>query len=470
MPNIEPDAPTPRPLHLYKYLTAPRVDVLVNARIRFTQPSQLNDPFEHAAKLDGIVPAQGPSPTRPPDTLGGLVGQLFGHAMRFGVRAAEGAVRSGYGDSHGALSLTAHPDSLLMWAHYAAEHRGFVIEFDTAHPFFDRGSGSEKPEGLYPVRYTDQRPTLSLSEYYRAVLYKSPDWAYENEWRLLLPLSEAANSDFTDAQGQPVHLFDVPPESVSSVIVGCRAPESLADELADLLLSDPRYAHTRLLVADEEPDRYALRIGGQGRVHFLRALRLAKQEDEARMFRQLDLAVTAEPENAYYAYVRGLSRLAAKDTEGARSDLERSVEVNPLSANAWVALYTLARQENDPDGARTALGRAIEVDRDNPYHYQLRADLAFDSGDYAQAIRDATRVLELKPDDLAAVWCRASAYAKSGEWAAALVDTDRAIELDPDEPKFRQARAFIETRNSPTTPVTDSDTGTTGANEAKGSA
>jgi Flp pilus assembly protein TadD len=86
------------------------------------------------------------------------------------------------------------------------------------------------------------------------------------------------------------------------------------------------------------------------------------------------------------------------------------------------------------------------VDRDNPSHYQLRADLAFDSGNYAEAIRDATRVLELKPDDLVAVWCRASAYAKSGDWDAALVDTDRAIELDPEEAKFKQARAWLETR------------------------
>lgn len=446
MPMIEPDTTIPRPPYLYKYLTAPRVDVLRNGRIRFTQPSQLNDPFEHAAKLDGIVPNQGPAQTGAPDTLGGLIGQLFGHAMRFGVRAAEGTVRSDYGDSHGALSLTAHADSLLMWAHYAAEHRGFVIEFDASHPYFDRESGSDKPEGLYPVRYTDERPVLSLSEYYRAVLYKSPDWAYEDEWRLLLPLAEAASSDFTDAQGQPVHLFDVPPESVSGVILGCRAPDELADELSELILSDPRYAHTKLLVADEDPDRYALRIGGEGRIHFLRALRLAEQEDEAGMFGQLDLAMTAEPENAYYAYVRGMTRLAGKDTDGARSDLERSVEINPLSANAWVALYALALQDNDPDGARTALDRAIEVDRDNPSHYQLRANLVFDSGDYAQAIRDATRVLELEPDDLAAVWCRASAYAKSGDWNAALVDTDRAIELDPDEPKFKQARAWLESR------------------------
>jgi tetratricopeptide (TPR) repeat protein len=446
MPEIEPSAPTPRPPYLYKYLTAPRVDVLVNARIRFTQPSQLNDPFEHAAKLDGIVPAQGPIQTAAPGTLGELIGQLFGHALRFGVGAAEGAVRSGYSDSHGALSLTAHTDSLLMWAHYAAEHRGFVIEFDTSHPFFDRGSGSDKPEGLYPVRYTDERPVLSLSEYYRAVLYKSPDWAYEDEWRLLLPLAEAANSDFTDAQGEPVHLFEFPPQSVSSVIVGCRAPEALADELADLLLSDPRYAHTKLLVADEDPDRYALRIGGQGRIHFLRALRLAKQEDEAGMFGELDLALSAEPENAYYAYVRGMTRLAGKDTEGARADLEHSVEINPLAANTWIGLYMLALEEKDVEAARTALDRAIEVDRDNPSPYQLRADLAFDSGNYAEAIRDATRVLELKPDDLVAVWCRASAYAKSGDWDAALVDTDRAIELDPEEAKFKQARAWLETR------------------------
>ena len=38
------------PATLYKYLCPERVDVLQNLRIRFTQVSALNDPFESSQK------------------------------------------------------------------------------------------------------------------------------------------------------------------------------------------------------------------------------------------------------------------------------------------------------------------------------------------------------------------------------------------------------------------------------------
>jgi len=33
-------------MSIYKYVIADRIDILENSRIRFTQPSALNDPFE----------------------------------------------------------------------------------------------------------------------------------------------------------------------------------------------------------------------------------------------------------------------------------------------------------------------------------------------------------------------------------------------------------------------------------------
>lgn len=45
-----------------------------------------------------------------------------------------------------ALSLSEKADDLLMWAHYAKHHEGFVIGFDGKHPMF-KGTG----EGIYTV-------------------------------------------------------------------------------------------------------------------------------------------------------------------------------------------------------------------------------------------------------------------------------------------------------------------------------
>jgi hypothetical protein len=38
------------------------------------------------------------------------------------------------------MRLSEVPDSLLMWAHYAASHTGFIVEFDGWHPYFHQQS------------------------------------------------------------------------------------------------------------------------------------------------------------------------------------------------------------------------------------------------------------------------------------------------------------------------------------------
>lgn len=44
--------------------------------------------------------------------------------------------QSTLGSKYGILCLAEAPDNLLMWAHYADCHRGFVVQFDDTHPFF----------------------------------------------------------------------------------------------------------------------------------------------------------------------------------------------------------------------------------------------------------------------------------------------------------------------------------------------
>jgi hypothetical protein len=94
-------------------------------------------------------------------------------------------------------SFSATADSIIMWSHYADQHRGFCIEYDV-HPL--------PPENLfvrmlYPVLYSeklfdatayylkaveDQR-TFNILFPALAALHKSPEWAYEREWRLVIP-------------------------------------------------------------------------------------------------------------------------------------------------------------------------------------------------------------------------------------------------------------------------------------------
>jgi Protein of unknown function (DUF2971) len=45
-----------------------------------------------------------------------------------------------------------------MWSHYARDHTGFVIGFDTSHQYFQK----KEHRGLWKVQYQDVRPEFSM--------------------------------------------------------------------------------------------------------------------------------------------------------------------------------------------------------------------------------------------------------------------------------------------------------------------
>jgi hypothetical protein len=100
-------------------------------------------------------------------------------------------------DSLKVCSFSGTVDSIIMWSHYADQHRGFSIEYDLQ---------VLPPENLfvrmlYPVIYSDalfdatryylaalrDRPGFNILFPALASLYKSPEWSYEREWRLVIP-------------------------------------------------------------------------------------------------------------------------------------------------------------------------------------------------------------------------------------------------------------------------------------------
>ncbi len=110
-------------------------------------------------------------------------------------------------DKIGFCSLCETVDNLLLWAHYAASHTGYALEFEIGphHQSIDR---------LQQVRYTDDYPLMAFNELNltstivldekgkaysqrsldftgawarKLVGVKSSHWAYEREWRYLTP-------------------------------------------------------------------------------------------------------------------------------------------------------------------------------------------------------------------------------------------------------------------------------------------
>lgn len=90
----------------------------------------------------------------------------------------------------GVCSLTSNQYNLLLWAHYANNHKGFCVEYRV-------NEESEFKKSLRKVVYENEYPQIRLKEFavknfherndwafYMATV-KANDWKYEDEWRLV---------------------------------------------------------------------------------------------------------------------------------------------------------------------------------------------------------------------------------------------------------------------------------------------
>lgn len=111
-------------------------------------------------------------------------------------------------------SFSAVRDSILMWGHYARDHKGFCIEYDVDSSFDEL-----RRRMLCPVVYSNE--LFDATKYFEAAildstkanntfalvaaLYKSPEWAYEQEWRLVYPGGIVAMGNYQ--MGTPSRVF-----------------------------------------------------------------------------------------------------------------------------------------------------------------------------------------------------------------------------------------------------------------------
>jgi len=126
----------------------------------------------------------------------------------------------------GVLCLTERQNNLSMWAHYAECHYGFVVEFDSTHPFFDqRVSSGDALRHLRPVQYVTSRPSLAISDLDEdnaasLLLSKGLDWDKEEEWRMVLPLNQAQTCTIKSPYN--INLFLMPDDAFKSITFGRR--------------------------------------------------------------------------------------------------------------------------------------------------------------------------------------------------------------------------------------------------------
>jgi hypothetical protein len=275
-------------MELYKYLKPERSEIVENLMIKFSQPNDFNDPFESLPFISSIMSidsadkfyrenyeevinprieafknkrfleclpkedlAKFPQPLM--EYLNNLtmdnaraihniniesffesgVKSLLAQYPESIPKSLSDTIKETWNEQFGILCLSERQDNLIMWAHYAQNHEGFVLGFNRDSIFFDqRKSKNDVIRQLKKVQYKEERPEIALydteldefklNEFLieNILLTKSKHWSSEEEWRIIFYLKEA-DQTIKNEFGQS-YLFKIPESLITSLYLGVR--------------------------------------------------------------------------------------------------------------------------------------------------------------------------------------------------------------------------------------------------------
>lgn len=133
----------------------------------------------------------------------------------------------------GISCLSESDSSLLMWAHYANNHKGMCVEYELLK------ISNQLKFTPVPVIYTNDRVTLSSLEsenldrdtmkfFVESITTKSSEWNYEKEWRIIR--DESACNTRWDKVNKGALLKMIRP---TSIILGRRAERNFEENVRE---------------------------------------------------------------------------------------------------------------------------------------------------------------------------------------------------------------------------------------------
>jgi len=214
-----------------KYLT----DMLAMRRIHFSNPQNFNDPWDCYPCLDATragepeyrakcieVFRQQPLPNLTASELDFYERGLQASPKRF-IQMLQTefreAIRSMVVERWRIYCLTQKKEMPLMWSHYANNHEGICLEFDTSAPVFGNA---------FKVQYEDTLPTLDILDItgepsFRILVTKARDWDYEQEYRILAREKRVDEPSLPPVPTTTNDFLPLTPGALTGIIVGCRA-------------------------------------------------------------------------------------------------------------------------------------------------------------------------------------------------------------------------------------------------------
>lgn len=248
------------PASIFKFASPERLDIILNQSIAFTPPNRFNDLFDVCPEVKPVTDAAFlrkrakkaereflrslPRSQRPKSKKErlrifkklrtGAVAHFQEQAHSFAANL-EAQLQDEISKVFGILCLAEVRDEDLMWAHYADSHRGFVIEFDTAHPSFQSLGNPAK------VEYLPHRPIYDAVEGAKGFWKQKPDrWDYEHEWRISRRLDECSKCM---VKGVSIFLCPLSREAIKAVYLGARSDKALESKVRNALLDTNASLH-----------------------------------------------------------------------------------------------------------------------------------------------------------------------------------------------------------------------------------
>lgn len=257
---------------LYKYIPGERVlssiPEIGDGTLRATPPIALNDPFECAVLISGANSDKEQENARLAKELTAIneYKPVLPHAVeeareKHGSLFARQLTVEQLSTCFGFVSFASSPTNVLMWSHYSANGAGFVLGYD----IHDLHILANDLGSLREVMYHDTPPKITGPsaitdapfDVFLFMSIKSTDWAYENEWRLIVDLHKTTGTGQADDNGAPINLIQVPNEALVTVHYTERTPRCLVEQVRERL-SEPnnRFGTSTLTKLVLSPDSY----------------------------------------------------------------------------------------------------------------------------------------------------------------------------------------------------------------------
>jgi len=167
--------------------------------------------------------------------------------------------------------------------------------------------------------------------------------------------------------------------------------------------------------------------------------------DEAE--RELGMALTQDPEDAWAYALMGACRAAQNDYAKADELGRQAMGLAPDSADIRHLVARIQLQRNDLPAALKTVSEAIELAPHNADFYATRAIVYAGRKAWAKALEDSEAALAIDPENLEAINVRSLARRSSGDMNTATAELQHALEVDPEDAHSHANLAWTHLQN-----------------------